>query len=57
MTEAGRDAITGAAPNHVRLVRQHFIDLLTPEQLETLDAIAQTVLEHLPESEPMTQSQ
>jgi hypothetical protein len=29
-------------------VRRHFIDLLTAEQLATLDEIARTVLENLP---------
>jgi DNA-binding MarR family transcriptional regulator len=47
-TPAGRDAIRQAAPAHVRLVRRHFVDLLTPEQLTTLDDIARTVLDHLP---------
>lgn len=49
MTDAGRAAITAAAPAHVAAVRRHFIDLLTPEQLTTLDTIAETVLAHLPE--------
>lgn len=48
MTEAGRSAIAAAAPGHVAVVRRHFIDLLTPEQLATLDDIARTVLDHLP---------
>jgi DNA-binding MarR family transcriptional regulator len=48
-TDAGREAIRQAAPAHVHLVRRHFIDLLTPEQLATLDDIAQTVLDHLPQ--------
>jgi hypothetical protein len=50
MTDEGRAAIAAAAPGHVEVVRRHFVDLLTPDQLETLDAIATTVLENLPES-------
>jgi DNA-binding MarR family transcriptional regulator len=49
MTDTGRTAIAAAAPDHVAVVRRHFIDLLSPEQLDTLDAIAQTVLDHLPD--------
>ncbi|MCB0965570.1 MAG: MarR family transcriptional regulator [Ilumatobacter sp.] len=48
MTDAGRAAIAAAAPGHVDVVRRHFIDLLTPAQLETLDTISTTVLAHLP---------
>jgi hypothetical protein len=48
MTDAGRAAIATAAPGHVDVVRRHFIDLLTPDQLDTLDRIARTVLDHLP---------
>jgi DNA-binding MarR family transcriptional regulator len=49
MTEQGRDAIAQAAPGHVAVVRKYFVDLLTERQLKTLDTIAQTVLEHLPD--------
>ncbi len=44
MTDTGRAAIEAAAPGHVDVVRRHFIDLLTREQLETLDTIANSVL-------------
>lgn len=47
MTPAGRAAVVAAAPGHVEAVRRHFIDLLTTEQLHTLDEIAQTVLDNL----------
>src|ERR1700751_3440030 len=33
---AGRRAIEDAAPQHVRNVRRHFIDLFTPAELDTL---------------------
>ena len=48
ITDNGRTAIADAAPGHVAVVRRHFVDLLTSAQLDTLDTIAQTVLEHLP---------
>jgi DNA-binding MarR family transcriptional regulator len=47
LTDAGRRALEAAAPNHVTSVREHFIDLLTPEQIDTLDAISQRVIERL----------
>ena len=49
MTDTGRAAIEAAAPAHVAAVREHFVDLLTPAQLDALDEIATTVLAHLPE--------
>lgn len=48
MTPEGRAAIEAAAPGHVETVRRHFIDLLSPAQLQTLDEICTTVLDHLP---------
>lgn len=50
-TETGRRAIEAAAPGHVEVVRRHFIDLLTPEQIATLDEIARTVLDNLPSAD------
>jgi len=52
LTEAGRSAITAAAPAHVEGVRRMFIDLLTPDQIEALGTIAETVLTELAE-QPM----
>lgn len=49
LTDAGRLALEAAAPHHVTSVRAHLIDRLTDEQIATLDAIAQTVIEHLTE--------
>jgi len=46
---AGRRAIEDAAPQHVRNVRQHFIDLLTPAELDMLAALHERVLHHLAE--------
>jgi DNA-binding MarR family transcriptional regulator len=46
---AGRSAIEDAAPQHVRDVRRHFIDLLTPAELDTLTGVHERVLHHLAE--------
>ncbi|MFN0029489.1 MAG: MarR family winged helix-turn-helix transcriptional regulator [Acidimicrobiales bacterium] len=48
MTEDGRKTIATAAPQHVATVRRQFIDLISAQQLATLDEIARTVLDHLP---------
>lgn len=50
MTDAGRAAIADAAPGHVEVVRRHFIDLLSPDEISTLDAISTRVLERLDDS-------
>jgi DNA-binding MarR family transcriptional regulator len=47
LTEAGWQAITSAAPAHVESARQHFIDLLTDEQIRVLGDLTETVLAHL----------
>jgi DNA-binding MarR family transcriptional regulator len=47
LTPAGLRAIEAAAPGHVASVREHFIDLLTSDQIDTLAAITQTVLSNL----------
>jgi DNA-binding MarR family transcriptional regulator len=44
---AGRAAIENAAPRHVADVRQNFIDLLTPAELDMLAALNERVLHHL----------
>lgn len=44
LTPAGLRAIEDAAPGHVASVRRHFIDALTPDQLETLAEISETVI-------------
>ncbi|WP_345353312.1 hypothetical protein [Rhodococcus olei] len=45
-------AIEAAAPLHLDGVRHCFVDLLTPEQLEILGDIAETVSEHLHSDHP-----
>jgi len=47
ITDKGLDAIRAAAPLHVASVRQHLIDLLTPEQLRSLTEISQIVISNL----------
>jgi DNA-binding MarR family transcriptional regulator len=44
ITEAGREVLERAAPAHVESVRRHFVDLLTPAEVETLAAIAEKVV-------------
>ena len=47
LTPVGRQVLENAAPLHVESVRQHFIDLLTPEEIGQLAAITGKILDHL----------
>lgn len=47
LTDAGEAAIRSAAPAHAASVREHFIDLLTPQEVRTLGDIAEKVLDRL----------
>jgi len=47
LTQTGLEAIAAAAPAHVDTVRQHLIDLLTREQIDTLGDITDVVVDHL----------
>src|SRR3954447_8538185 len=47
LTDEGFAALEAAAPFHVESVRHHLFDVLSPEQLEQLRAISDTLLEHL----------
>jgi DNA-binding MarR family transcriptional regulator len=47
LTDAGREAITAAAPGHVATVRGHFFDHLSPEQVSTLEDLSSRVLDRL----------
>jgi DNA-binding MarR family transcriptional regulator len=47
LTEHGWDTIQKVAPHHVASVRQHFIDLLTDDQLRELETAYAPVVEHL----------
>lgn len=47
LTAEGRRAIEQAAPGHVESVRRLVFDQLTPEQVQTLRTISETVLDQL----------
>jgi DNA-binding MarR family transcriptional regulator len=47
LTDAGRALLLRAAPDHLDSVRRHFIDLLTPEQVQTVGDAFATVRQHL----------
>ncbi|NJC72890.1 MarR family transcriptional regulator [Planosporangium thailandense] len=47
LTDAGRQAITAAAPGHVAAVRRLFFDGLTRDQIATLQRVSQQVLAQL----------
>jgi DNA-binding MarR family transcriptional regulator len=52
LTEEGWRAVEAAAPDHVETVRRYFIDLLSPEELETLTSIANRVVHRIAETSP-----
>ncbi|HJQ43090.1 MAG TPA: MarR family transcriptional regulator [Jatrophihabitantaceae bacterium] len=47
LTDSGFRALADAAPGHVSTVRQALVDRITPEQVDQLRAICQTVLDGL----------
>lgn len=47
LTDGGMARIEQAAPGHVRAVREHVVDVLTPEQLAQLTGIAEALLRGL----------
>jgi DNA-binding MarR family transcriptional regulator len=47
LTVLGRTVLERTAPAHVRSVRTHFVDLLSPEELDCLARIGARVLAHL----------
>ena len=47
LTDDGFAALADAAPHHVESVRRHLFDVLSPEQVAQLDAISETLLDHL----------
>lgn len=49
LTDDGAGTIERAAPPHVESVRRHFVDLLSPEQIEAFATIGETVVGHLTE--------
>jgi DNA-binding MarR family transcriptional regulator len=52
LTDAGRAAITAAAPGHADTVRQLVFDGLTPEQVAALSAVTAHVLGRLASRQP-----
>jgi DNA-binding MarR family transcriptional regulator len=46
LTQDGWEALRDAAPDHVRSVRRHLIDLLTPAEIDTLAVISSKVIDH-----------
>jgi DNA-binding MarR family transcriptional regulator len=47
LTQQGWEKIEGVAPDHVDSVRQHFVDVLTPNELEELGRISRKVSDQL----------
>ena len=47
LTEAGRKAIEAAAPGHAENVQRYFFDLLSNDELETLAAVFDRLVENL----------
>ena len=47
LTDAGRAAIEGAAPEHAAAVRRYFFDPLSKEEVETLAAVFDRLLDNL----------
>lgn len=47
LSPAGRAAVEAAAPKHVGSVREHFIDLLSDDDLQTLADVAERVVAKL----------
>lgn len=52
VTEAGRAAIEAAAPRHVLVVRELFLDHVTPAELRVLADISERVVGKLDEDSP-----
>nr|WP_042184369.1 MarR family transcriptional regulator [Kibdelosporangium sp. MJ126-NF4]CEL16253.1 Transcriptional regulator, MarR family [Kibdelosporangium sp. MJ126-NF4]CTQ94177.1 Transcriptional regulator, MarR family [Kibdelosporangium sp. MJ126-NF4] len=50
ITEVGMDHLRTAAPTHVDGVRNHLIDLITPEERAVLATVFERVLTHLEQS-------
>ncbi|MGK4583021.1 MarR family winged helix-turn-helix transcriptional regulator [Kitasatospora sp. HPMI-4] len=47
LTELGWETMQKVAPDHVRSVRHHFIDRLTPEQIDAMYAALAPIADHL----------
>lgn len=47
ITPQGMETIRAAAPRHVEVVRELFVDVLTPEELRRFAHVANRVIEHV----------
>ncbi len=47
LTPSGKALLESAAPDHVMSVRQHLVDVLTPEEFAALGSACQKVVDHL----------
>ncbi|GLZ40674.1 MarR family transcriptional regulator [Actinokineospora sp. NBRC 105648] len=47
LTPHGMDTLRSAAPVHVNGVREHLVDLMTPEEQRVVAAVFERVIEHL----------
>lgn len=47
LTDLGRSTLEAAAPSHVQWVRDHFIDLMSEEELDALSSLSERVLERI----------
>ncbi|MPZ79301.1 MAG: MarR family transcriptional regulator [Actinophytocola sp.] len=47
LTDEGMERLRAAAPTHVDGVRDHLVDLMTPEEQAVLTTVFERVLEHL----------
>jgi len=52
LTDAGRAVQEAAAPGHVRCVREHLFDAVTPEQVAVLRDVCAAMLERLGRAAP-----
>ncbi|WP_428965718.1 MarR family winged helix-turn-helix transcriptional regulator [Micromonospora fluostatini] len=52
LTDTGRAAVTAAAGYRVAAIRSYLLDLLTPEQVDTLGDISEAVLARLAREDP-----
>jgi DNA-binding MarR family transcriptional regulator len=57
LTQRGRATIEAAAPHHVEAVRRYLFDQLDPEQVATLGAVSQVVIDQLEPAALCTETQ
>lgn len=47
LTQKGMEVLRAAAPTHVQGVREHLVDLMTPEEQKVVAGLFERVIEHL----------